>query len=266
MLFTGIEAGALWDAHLTAILAELGWTKVEGWSGVFINKKGGILVVYVDDILLAAAPRLDDKYWQEIEKLVEFKEPAAPITRYLGAQHKFDDYDGKKPDATRMLEVQMEAYIHNAVDKFMLEHGGKLSNAVTSPFIPKRDWSDPTEEAGRFTSTAASYAATLLFLARVCRPDCSVAVQRLCSCIHAWTVVEDAALTRLMAYLQNVADLVLQAELGPTDLDGVELHLYSDSDWAGDDGTTRSTSGVFVEFASTKSNNCWPLSTNIMPK
>ena len=49
------ESGALWDAHLGAILIDLGWTKMVVHPGLWLHKKtGAVMAVYVDDLLLAA--------------------------------------------------------------------------------------------------------------------------------------------------------------------------------------------------------------------
>ena len=43
------------------------------------------MVVYVDDMLLLASLRDMDSLWRDLEKSVQYKDPAAPLQRYLGA-------------------------------------------------------------------------------------------------------------------------------------------------------------------------------------
>ena len=57
------------------------------------------MVVYVDDMLLLSPPNDIDRILQELRKSVQFKDPAAPLQRYLGAFYHFDAFYAKKPKA-----------------------------------------------------------------------------------------------------------------------------------------------------------------------
>ena len=59
------------------------------------------MVVYVNDMLLLSQPNSIDRLWQELQKSVQFKDPAAPLQRYLGPLYHFDAFDNKKPKALR---------------------------------------------------------------------------------------------------------------------------------------------------------------------
>ena len=180
------------------------------------------------------------------------------LAKYLGAQYHFQDLDDSNPDAVRSLQVEMGDYIRNACKNFTYEFGGKLGR-VTTPFISDAEWSDPCDAVGRFQSTCGSHVATFLFVVRVCRPDGIAAVNRLCSNVSRWTVVDDKALVRLASYFEHFADDTLVGSLSPSDEDGLYLELYSDADWNGDPTTTKSTSGVWYELASTTSSRTFPV-------
>ena len=66
--------------------------------------------------------------------------------------------------------------------------------------------------------------------------------------VTKWTVVEDAALQRIFAYLMQEPSLGLFGSLTPGDLDELEIHVYTDADWTGDLADTKSASGVWVEL------------------
>ena len=51
------------------------------------------MILYVDDMLMLDAPKDVSKLWRDLEKSINFKDPEAPLTRYLGAQHAFRDFD-----------------------------------------------------------------------------------------------------------------------------------------------------------------------------
>ena len=151
------------------------------------------MVVYVDDMLLLSPPNDIDRLWQELQKSVQFKDPAAPLQRYLGALYHFDAFDPKKPKAPRSLMTSMDDYASNAVQRFNVEFKDKLTH-VTSPYFSSEEIAVDGHSPGRFSSSAASHVATLLFLSRVARPDISVAVQTLCRVVTKWTITHDAQL------------------------------------------------------------------------
>ena len=79
------ESGALWDAHLGAILTSLGWTRMEVHPGFWLQKlTGAIMAVYVEDLMLSAGKRDEARLWSEIEQHVKFGEPLAPNSKFLG--------------------------------------------------------------------------------------------------------------------------------------------------------------------------------------
>ena len=131
---------------------------------------------------------------------------------------------------------------------------------MTSPHISSEDYGRLGEEPCKFSSSASSHVATLLFLSRVARPDISVAVQRLCRVVTKWTTTHDAALTRLYAYLESAGPLALHSELSPDDLQDVQLVMWSDADWCGESEDTKSTSGLLLELLNPFTGRRWPIS------
>ena len=223
-----------------------------------MHPDSSVLVCYVDDLMLIATSKLTAFHWRSIEKEVDFKDPAAQIGRYLGAVYAFTDVDDSKPKAVRKLSISMSDYTRNAVSRFKDEFGRNLRN-VSSPFISDHDWSQCSDKPGVFHKSCSSYTATCLFLGRVGRPDISTATQRLCTAVAKWTETEDAALVRLMGYLEQNADLALFGSLSPEDLEDLLLVLFTDADWAGDASTSKSTSGCWLELCSPKSGRTWPI-------
>ena len=76
------------------------------------------MVVYVDDMLLLFRPNEIDRLLQEFQQSVQFKDPAAPLQRYLGALYHFDAFDPKKPKAPRRVMTSMVDCASNAVQRF----------------------------------------------------------------------------------------------------------------------------------------------------
>ena len=184
------------------------------------------------------------------------------MARYLGALYKFDAFDPKKPKAPRSMLTSVDDYVANAVQRFLKEYGKKLST-VTSHHLSSEESGRLGEEPGRFSSSASSHVATLLFLSRVARPDISVAVQRLCRVVTKWTTTHDAALIRLYAYLDSVGPIALHSEFSPDDLQDVQLVMWSDADWCGDSEDTKSTSGLLLELLNPFTGRRWPISWSV---
>ena len=77
-------------------------------------------------------------------------------------------------------------------EAFIVEHLG-----VAAPGIPVVG--EEGYAPGRFSSSASSHVAFLLFLSRVARPDISVAAQRLCRVVTTFATTHYAKLFRLHA-------------------------------------------------------------------
>ena len=63
-----------------------------------------------------------------------------------------------------------------------------------------------------------------------------------------------------MAYCHHAPALKLCGELAPSDLADLQIRIYSDSDWAGDGSTSKSTSGIWLELYSPSSGRSMPIS------
>ena len=139
----------------------------------------------------------------------------------------------------------MDDYAANAVQRFNVEFQEKLSRVILLYVTPEES-SAEGHSPGRFSSSAFSHDATLLFLSRVARPDISVAVQRLCRVVTKWATTHDAQLVRLYAYLDATGPIALSAELSPLEIDDVQLVMWSDADWAGDPEHAKFASGSLL--------------------
>ena len=114
-------------------MTKLGWSAVPGNGGVYVHAKTkSAMAVYVDDMLLLSAPRNTELLWRELEKCVDYEDPAAPLQRYVVVLYQFDAFDPSKPTAPRSLLFLIYDYAANAVQRFKTEFGQKRTR-VTSP-------------------------------------------------------------------------------------------------------------------------------------
>ncbi|XP_019184646.1 PREDICTED: uncharacterized protein LOC109179601 [Ipomoea nil] len=86
-----------------------------------------------------------------------------------------------------------------------------------------------------------SLAGALQYLT-VTRPDLSYAVNLLCQHMHAPTATDWASLKRVLRYVKGTLNLGLRISRSTS----MDIHAYSDSDWAGDPNDRKSTSGFAV--------------------
>ena len=153
----------------------------------------------------------------------------------------------------------MTNYLLALVARFQDDHPDAKLYPVTSPFLPEAQWADANDQLG-------VYQASMCELCRECslcisgwQADISTAVRRLTTSVTRWTVPDDAALLRLMAFLRTEASLELVGTLSPDDVTGLQLELSTDADWNGDACTSRSVSGMHLELVNPKSGNVFPL-------
>ena len=73
------EAGFLWDEKFASISTMMMWEVIEGWNGVFVHPDGSIIILYVDDVLLASTQELMYVHWRDLATHVGFKDEPQPI-------------------------------------------------------------------------------------------------------------------------------------------------------------------------------------------
>ena len=182
-------SGALWDAHLGAILIDLGWTRMEIHAGLWMHKQtGAVMAVYVDDLLQAAGKHDEARLRKEIEHHIKFGEPAFPISKFLGGHHKVLIEGGVSTLTTQMKDVLLDA-----AEKFHMEAGVEQLAKVRMPYLDEDLNAKGTEGPGVFAGSASSHLVKILFAARLCPPDLLVAITRLASKVSAWQACHDRA-------------------------------------------------------------------------
>jgi hypothetical protein len=217
-----------------------------------------LLIVYVDDLLLICPKSETATIWSQIESGIKFKDPAAPLARYLGVQHTLT----RKGKVTK-LSVEMKEFLQSAVDKYFTEVGVVSLPRVATPYL-EVDTAVSEAEAlpGLQKGTCASHLMKLLYAARMCCPWLVTIICRLASHLTRWSVYHDRALRRLFAFVARNTHLSLEFELSSDDCVDCELGLWCDADQAGNHAHTRSTSGLWIAIVSKDGKRTWPLAWN----
>ena len=252
------ESGPLWDKKLHVIMKKCGYLVVEASPGVFYNPVTDVEVnVYVDDFVVFCSQLILDRVWQELDQHIKFKDPHAPLERYLGV---YFERQVLKDGTIRML-TNMRSYLVDAVKTYMSEKGVKSLPYVATPYLDEVFTDDPDKLViGEFSDSCASHLMKVLFSARMVRADLIVATTLLARRVAKWYSDEDRRLHRLMCYIFHHAGLKLVHEMNPRDLNDMKLVFYPDAELGGDVSTTKATYGMWLELTSQDESRCWPVS------
>ncbi|XP_055524760.1 uncharacterized protein LOC129718223 [Wyeomyia smithii] len=118
------------------------------------------------------------------------------------------------------------------------------AHSARTPMDPGYTTANDNSEMFTDTTLYRSLIGALLYLAVNARPDLSVSVGLLGRKVSEPNTSDWSAAKRILRYLNSTKDYKLT--FGPRD--GWNLVGYSDSDWAGDRQTRRSTTGVVFFF------------------
>ena len=144
-----------------------------------------------------------------------------------------------------VMTYDMRDFLISCVDRYcQLAKVNKQSLAtVPTPFSENRV-AKPLEEnepAGRLQPIASKVLMKILFAARMARWDLLRATQSLASRVTKWGKDCDAALHRLVCYINSSLDVRMQGFIGDR-INECKLWLFCDADWSGEHDR-KSTSG-----------------------
>ena len=84
-----------------------------------------------DDFILISPETNESQIWKELDQHIPFKDPAAPVTRFLVVNHHFK----KIGDGTCQMLTEGREYLVAAVKEYMKEIGVTSLKWVPSPSI-----------------------------------------------------------------------------------------------------------------------------------
>ena len=101
-----------------SVMKQCGYLAIEGCPGVFYHpSKNAEMIVYVDDFILIAPEQHEAGIWKESDKHIDFKDPAAPVTRFLGVNHEIKH----SRDGSVCMLTNAKDYVRSAVDEYEKE-------------------------------------------------------------------------------------------------------------------------------------------------
>ena len=217
---------------------EIGLVPIDTDFSVFIDPKSGTIVArYMDDILITGPSRADI---QRIKDTLHAKfkmSDLGPCSYYLGMTVTRDR-------SNRTLRLGQSAYI----ERFLKHHGMWESKPQSTP-IETTSRLTPAEEG--YTASKdllkpyQSAVGSLMYAMLGTRPDIAFAVSVVSRYASNPTDTHHSAVKRIFRYLRATVQWHLTYK-GPLE----DLVGYTDSDWAGDHGTRKSTSGYVYNLGS----------------
>ena len=188
-----------------------------------------VIVLYVDDLIIAGSLKMVIAFKKAISKRFKMKD-LGELQWVLGMEITRDR-------SKRTLEINQTAYIEQTLAKY----GMTDCKPVGAP--AEGSLTRLTEEEADPNSEYRAVVGSLLYAALVTRPDIAYAVQALGRHLNASGPEHWLAAKRVLRYLQGTKNKTLKySPSAKTQVSG-----YSDSDWASDLATRRSTTGyVFM--------------------
>ena len=215
----------------------------KGWGRTLI-----LIVLYVDDLLIAAAKTLAHRALTELREYIQIGEHS-DLAKYLGCNHQLDSEQG-----ISRCRFDTRAYLKAAAAYTDFTQRANLtpkpSATPYAPELPKAQSDELIARPGIYAKDAAHYLMRLMFAARMACPDLALAIQRLACQITQWSADCDRRLVRLYGYIAANPNYMLTG-FANAKFDGTPyIVVWPDADLAGDATatTSRSTSGHYVEL------------------
>lgn len=240
------QSGRNWYQCISAVLTENDYVSLEVDPCVLVRRSNGdgnycALALYVDDIAILASS--DDVLKSVVELLAaHFDVTTEPLRRYLGIEVNMSE------GAVTMHQREFTTELLESMKMMDVR-------TVTTPSTQRltNDADSPLCDAPRYRAVVGK----LLWLCITTRPDLAFALHQLTRYCHAPRQCHWTAVKRVLRYLRGTIDHCMSYVRGTSDQ--MELVGWSDSDWAGDTDTRRSTSGYLFGFI-LENNRVFPLS------
>ncbi|KYK58962.1 hypothetical protein DCS_00089 [Drechmeria coniospora] len=227
-----------WQEALAKLLQQYGYSPLVSDPAIYYNSTTSTYIVsHVDDCLLTG-PNLTyiNKLKQQLHKVYPI-EDRGQAAFFLGVQIS---------RTTKGITLSQKGYIEEALSRF----GLKEAKAVAIPLQPgvlKQATATPlTPLSATDQLVYQQIVGTLMYLMLLTRPDIAFAIQWLSRYMHQATSLQLSAGKNLLRYLKGTIDLAIcyWSKLTTPNLSG-----YSDSDFAGDLDSSKSTYGYLFTLA-----------------
>ena len=228
------------------------------------QRKRLFLSVYVDDIKLDGKKHNIDPMWKVLNKEVDLGEPTSFLDHvYLGCTQrqceiskdivdKLQNHvlNREKLPFPQNLRISSWSYDMAGRAKKCVERYCELANKTTqqlykvsTPCIDDHHFKEEeTKSVGELSQVCSQIVLKCLYLARIGSSDILWSMNKLARSITKWTKACDKRLSRLISYIHHACECEQYCHVRNT-AKHCRLGLFQDSDFAGDLGDSKSTSG-----------------------
>ena len=253
------QAPRNWYQNINSFIESRGFKQSVLDNCLYINKTDDhitLISLYVDDILIAGS---DLEYIQQLKS--EFSsqydmKDLGRVEQYLGMRITWVDND---------IIIDQQSYVSDLVSRFSSQLHGYETKSYLSPMarelkLTKDDLKTMSTKQQEYVDQFPyqSVVGALLYLAINTRPDIAYAVNSLARFNSCPTYQACKAAIRVLCYVRETSSLGLNFCS-----DNLDLTCLSDSDWAGDIDTRRSTTGYVVFAAGAPIAWCSKLQTTV---
>jgi hypothetical protein len=230
------QSPRVWYNTFANFLSEQGFKPLDADSSVFC-REGTIIAIYVDDLLITGDSRENIDIIKKSLSSHFHMSDLGPCHFYLGMEVIRD-----RP--RRSLRLSQTAYLRKVLE----DNGMSTCSTVNTPMEPTiqllpadKNYQAPASLRRAYQSAVGS----LMYAMLGTRPDIAFAVSVVSRFASNPTEAHMKAVKRIFRYIQGTLDmgLVFRGSIQP-------LEGYTDSDWAGDHDTRRSTSGYVFNVGS----------------
>ena len=231
------QAARCWNETLDKYLVESGYVKCSADSCLyvkFVENSFVIMAVYVDDIIpVSNDPALLQKEKEAICKQFKMVDNGE-IQFFLGMFIKRDREN-------RTISISQPNYVESILARFGMSECKPVATPLEAGVrFDKRGDDEEACEVQKYQKAIGC----LTYLSTATRPDIAAAVGMLSKFMAEPGVTHWVGVKRVLRYLRGTHNYGLVFVGGDDDT----LVGYSDSDWAGDQVTRRSTSGYIFQF------------------
>jgi transposase InsO family protein len=234
----GLKQGARsWNATFHKTLTKLGFTRSQ-YEPCLYMKGTTWIYVYVDDLIVFAPTNAEiDDLYSSLTK--EYKVTGGePIKSFLGM------HMSRSTDGTTMT-LSQKALIEQLADKFPeIKASRKVSTPMPSDAQFYKADCTPTDSPAYDEARHNAYRrilGTLLYICGKTRPELSYSLSKASTVMSAPCKKHYDLLWHIFRYVYHTRNLVMKMKPDPNP--DVQLQGYTDSDWARDISTRKSTTG-----------------------
>lgn len=226
------QAPRVWYSELKSFLLSVGFHQSKSDSCLFIYHQMGKLIyllVYVDDIIITGADSSSvEEFIHALSRRFSIKD--------LGALHFFLGVEVTRTPTGLFLSQQN--YIRELLEKVHMHEAKSAPTPMTQKTVLSLNDSRCLSDVQEYRALIGSLQYLLLT-----RPDVAYVVNKLSQYTSKPTENHWSSLKRLLRYLVGTFDFGLSLHKETS----VDLHAFSDADWAGNQDDRKST-GAYVIF------------------